>query len=107
MPDCRIADCAVRTCLVRWIPPSAPALPPHAYSGSAIGYLAGFWALCDGCPPGRGIENAGLQDADCAVRTCFPSEVCNSFSGLRTAYSALPIQAGPLSGILPGLRGAL
>ena len=40
-----------------------------------------------------------MQDcriADCAVRTCIPVE-CNS--ALRTAYSALPIQAAR-SGIL-------
>ena len=43
------------------IPPSAFPIP-HSLLGSAIGYLAGFWVLCDGCPPGRGIENAGVQD---------------------------------------------
>ena len=103
MQDCRIADCAVRTC----IPVGCDSALPHCllrtpYSGSAIGYLAGFWALRDGCPPGRGVENAGLQD--CGLRSADLFSCCGLIppSALPTPHCLL----GQRDRVSCGLLGA-
>ena len=78
------------------IPPFAFPIP-HSLFRQRDRVSCGLLGFRDGCPLGRGIENAGLQD--CGLRSADLFSCGGVIPHFRIPYSAFPTQAAR-SGIL-------